>query len=604
VQNNLWFGFSVNNPTPASLFETANTNQFLDPLLGGISRDWPAEGGLNPLPQEGSPAFSDYRVAPQDGFYLTAPYRGAFDGTNDWLRHWTFLDQAGFLPARTNLVEIPAGYLTGSHVWKATNTYLLQGFVYVLDGATLTIEPGTVIKGVAGTSANDFGCLFVAQGAKLFAQGTPQNPIIFTAEDDDLSDPTDLGPEDTQLWGGIILLGKARINNAVNAAGDAASPKYDVYEGLPDAQAPGGQFVNRFGGGDDDDSSGVLRYISIRHGGKLLESNKEVNGLSLCGVGRGTTIEFIEVYANSDDGFEFFGGTVNTRYLVSAFNQDEQFDADQGYSGHNQFWFGLHPANSVEKGMEINGEPQDRVTGTGVPVSNWEIYNATLIGAGAREGAGAGNNAFTFRAYTQVKVHNSILTDFNGQPVTGGDFTTGASPTVSDNIWFGFSNPTFAPASLFEAGTGNLTNNPALRGISRETDLVLDPRPQEESPANTSPLSAPSGGFYEAAPYYGAFTSGLNWAVDWTAIGNLGFLNPAGAYTAVVYPVNPANPIVLQATVEGTSLKLTWSGGSGPFTVGGRASLSTGSWAQVLSTAERTTTIPLTGDIQYLQVTE
>ncbi|MBN8249276.1 MAG: hypothetical protein J0L84_17755, partial [Verrucomicrobia bacterium] len=112
------------------------------------------------------------------------------------------------LPAvRADLVTIPAGYLTGTNVWSNTNTYLLDGFVYVLDGAVLRIEAGTVVQGALGTGPTDFGCLFVTRGAKLFAEGTPQNPIIFTAEDDDVTDPTDLGPDDVQLWGGIILLG-------------------------------------------------------------------------------------------------------------------------------------------------------------------------------------------------------------------------------------------------------------------------------------------------------------------------------------------------------------------------------------------------------------
>ncbi|MBL9175755.1 MAG: hypothetical protein JNL10_19585, partial [Verrucomicrobiales bacterium] len=537
VQNNLWFGFSVPTYAPATLFDAANNNDVADPLLRGISREWPANGGLDPLPKEGSPAFANYKVPPQDGFYQIAPYRGAFDGKNNWLRHWTFLDQGGFLPPQTNVVEVPAGYLTGDITWKSTNIYLLKGFVYALDGTVLRIEPGTVIKGVAGTGPTDFGNLFICQGAKILAEGTRQNPIIFTAEDDDVNDPFDLGPNDTQLWGGVILYGKARINNAVNAAGDAATPKYDVFEGLPDLQGPNGQYINRFGGGDDNDSTGVMRYVSIRHGGKVLESNKEVNGLSICALGKGTTLEYIEVYANSDDGYEFFGGSVNTRYLVSAFNQDEEFDADEGYTGHNQFWFGIQPANSTEKGMEINGEPQDRITGKGVPISNWEIYNATTIGAGARAGAGSGNNAFTFRAYTQVGVYNGIFTDFNGQPVTGGAFTTGANPTVLNNIWFGFSVPTFAPASLFEAATGNTTNvNPALRGISREIPLVLDPRPDAASPANSSPRTAPADGFYSPVAYYGAFNSSQNWATDWTILANSLLMSPDGAYTPVNYP--------------------------------------------------------------------
>ena len=504
---------------------------------------------------------------------------------------------------RAETINIPAGYLSGTNNWKNTNTYVLQGFVYVVEGGVLRIEPGTVIKGVAGTTSGNFGNLFIAQGAKIYAEGTPQNPIIFTAEEDDVSDSTDLGAADTQLWGGVILFGKARINNAVSAAGDAVSPKYDIYEGLPDTQAPGGQFVNRFGGADDEDSSGVMRYVSIRHGGKLLESNKEVNGLSVCGVGRGTTLEYIEVFANSDDGFEFFGGSVNTRYLVSAFNQDEQFDADQGYNGKNQFWFGIQPENSVEKGMEINGEPQDRITGAGVPVSNWEVYNATLIGAGARAGTGSGNNAFTFRANTQVKLYNGIFTDFNGQPITGGALTTGATPTVQNTLWWNFSVANFAPAALFETANNNSTNvNPLLGGISRTADLVLDPRPQSGSPANTSSRTAPNDGFYRPVAYYGAFTSTADWAADWTALGSGGLLNPAGAFTPVVYPSVPPTDFTVQAIPEGNAVRLTITGGTPPYLVQGRPALSSGLWIDLVTTAETSVLIPLVGDTMYFQV--
>jgi hypothetical protein len=509
------------------------------------------------------------------------------------------------LPAQAATVNIPAGYLTGTNVWTRDNTYLLQGFVYVLDGAVLRIEPGTVIKGVAGTTSANFGNLFICQGGKIFAEGTPQNPIIFTAEADDTTDPEDLTAADTQLWGGVILLGKARINNASTAAGDAASPKYDIYEGLADAQAPGGQYVHRYGGNDDEDSSGVMRYVSIRHGGKLLESNKEVNGLSLCGVGRGTTVEYIEVFANSDDGFEFFGGSVNTRYLVSAFNQDEAFDADQGYNGKNQFWFGIQPADSVEKGMEINGEPQERVTGSGVPVSNWEVYNATLIGAGARTGNGSGNNAFTFRAYTQVGIYNGIFTEFNGLPLTGGALTTGGAPKVENNLWWGYTAPTFTPATMFEASTGNTTNaNPNLGGISREPDLILDPRPQTGSPALAGFKTPPQDGFYVAAPFRGAFNAVGNWAVDWTAIGNGGYLNPAGAYNPIEYPATGVPLGAVGVSVADGQVTLTWTGGTPPFTIQTRNALGSGTWADGPVTNERTVTLPVEGQARFFQVTD
>lgn len=164
------------------------------------------------------------------------------------------------------------------------------------------------------------------------------------------------------LDGGKISFVNRTEATPSDAGGAAASPKYDVFEGLPDTVI-NGQNVHRFGGNDDNDSCGVLRYVSIRHGGKVLESNKELNGLSLCAVGRGTTVEFVEAYAIADDGFEFFGGTVNTRYLVSAFNDDDAFDADQGHRGRHQFWFSIQSPDARDKGFELNGEPNGIATG-------------------------------------------------------------------------------------------------------------------------------------------------------------------------------------------------------------------------------------------------
>jgi len=195
------------------------------------------------------------------------------------------------LQAATSTNQVTAN-ISGNVKWTRDNEYVLNGIIYVLDGAQLQIEAGTVVKAKPGTDANT-SALIVAQGGKIFAEGTPTRPIIFTAEDDDLTVPGgDLPLFQRGLWGGVVLMGKATINTSVDTAGNAASPKYDVFEGLPDSQV-GAQYINRFGGSDDNDSSGVLRYVSIRHAGVVFQPNKELNGLSLGAVGRGTTIEFV-----------------------------------------------------------------------------------------------------------------------------------------------------------------------------------------------------------------------------------------------------------------------------------------------------------------------
>ena len=217
--------------------------------------------------------------------------------------------------------------------WTADNVYMLAGFVYVEKGEALTIEAGTVIKGMPG-QGDGASALIVAQGGKIYANGTRNNPIIFTALSDDLTDSADLGPSDKGLWGGLIILGKARLNSpsAVEQNGFIV----DNIEGIPVTDIRG-----EFGGDDDNDNSGVIRYVSIRHGGSVIGADNEINGLTLGGVGRGTTVEYVEVFANKDDGIEFFGGTVNTSNMVSAFCGDDAFDWDQGYRGNNKYWFCL-----------------------------------------------------------------------------------------------------------------------------------------------------------------------------------------------------------------------------------------------------------------------
>src|SRR6185369_7602585 len=242
----------------------------------------------------------------------------------------------------------------------------------------------TVIKGHnLGGQGTNVAALYVTRGGRIYAEGTPRNPIIFTADVDDTTLPDDVDLYARGLWGGVVIFGRAVLNGAVDANGNAASPKYEVYEGL-DPITLAGQPVFQFGGNDDDDNSGVLRYVSIRHGGAVLAPNKEINGLSMGAVGRGTTIEFVEAYAIADDGFEFFGGTVNTKSLVSSFNDDDSCDTDMGYRGTNQFWFAIQPPDKRNYGMEMNNHPNEVAqTSQLLPAADFKVYNMTIIGSGA-----------------------------------------------------------------------------------------------------------------------------------------------------------------------------------------------------------------------------
>ena len=425
-----------------------------------------------------------------------------------------------------------SGLLYGTNHWVATNEYVLSGFTYVAANSVLNIEAGTVIKGVPGTgtgasAANDFGCLFVLQGGKLNANGTPSRPIIMTTEQDDVTDPADLPFPSRGLWGGLVMFGKARINNPASTTNKVS---FDIYEGLPDTAVTNttagpyfGQvdYLHRFGGTDDADSSGSLRFVSIRHGGKKLTTDKEINGLSLGGVGNGTVVDFVEAYCIADDGFEFFGGSVNTKHLVSAFNDDDAFDTDQGYNGKNQFWFSIQDG-SRDQGSEQNGQPQPndlQVIGA-QPLSRYTIYNATLIGAG---GAGSGNDAHNIRRNNFCRWYNSVFTEFQGRRVR---VDADSNPEFANNLFFGFAQAgTSGDVYGTHAGVPAALNpvaDPLLRAVNRGQNGLLDPRPQAGSPVFTGVRAHPGDGFFTYAPYKGAFDAQDVWIDGWTALSQEG----------------------------------------------------------------------------------
>ena len=257
---------------------------------------------------------------------------------------------------------------TGTTTWKSGKTYKLDGFVFVNDGQVLTIEPGCVIKGKPG-QGESASALIVARGGKIMAEGTADNPIIFTAEADDLSGT--LAKTDRGLWGGLIILGRASLNS---------SPGESQIEGIPTNEPRG-----RYGGVTDDDNSGTIKYVSIRHGGTDIGEGNEINGLTLGGVGSGTVIDYVEVIANKDDGVEFSGGKPLLKHILVAYCGDDSFDYDEGYRGKGQFWCAIQVPNDGDRLGEHDGGTDPE---TGQPYAIPNIYNATYIGRGESAGKG------------------------------------------------------------------------------------------------------------------------------------------------------------------------------------------------------------------------
>ena len=285
--------------------------------------------------------------------------------------------------------------LTSDVIWQ------LDGRVIVTAGNTLTIEPGTIIKAFAGQEASA-SVLIIARNANIEANGTAAAPIIMTSTADGIQIGETLGTldEDTRgLWGGLIVLGNAPISED----GDVESSQI---EGIPASDTNG-----LYGGTDAADSSGTISYVSIRHGGTLIGEGNEINGLTLGGVGTGTTVDHVEVVGNVDDGIEFFGGTVNASNLIVWAQGDDGLDIDQAYSG------------TITNAVVISGDISDHALEIDGPEGSLNgafiINNLTLIGnattsngeyADFRDGAqGAVNNVFAtgFQDGKDVELDNN-----------------------------------------------------------------------------------------------------------------------------------------------------------------------------------------------------
>ena len=256
----------------------------------------------------------------------------------------------------------------------ATKTYYLTGKIQVNDGAVLTIPAGTRIVANGGTSS----FIAVAQGGQIYSNGTAEKPVVFTSE-----------KGTPGSWGGLVLCGKAPINKAKTATAEVSELTY--------------------GGDVATDNSGAITYTRIEFAGAIYNSEKEFNGLSLFGVGNGTKIEYVQMYAGSDDGIEFFGGTVNTKYIVSNENEDDQFDWTEGWVGINEYWYGKEGRSKGNRGIEADNNSSNH---TLTPIANPSIKNATLIGLG-KDYVGEGENqAIKLRVGTKGKLENFVLANW------------------------------------------------------------------------------------------------------------------------------------------------------------------------------------------------
>lgn len=408
---------------------------------------------------------------------------------------------------------------TGTITWKKDREYLLEGLVFVNDGQTLTIEPGTVIRAKTG-QGSAASALIVARGGTIIADGTAADPIIFTCENDDLKGS--IQTEAKGLWGGVIILGTARLNNLYGE---------NHIEGIPLSEPRA-----TYGGINDDDYSGIFRYVSIRHAGTNIGEGNEINGLSLGGVGSETIIDHIEVISNADDGFEFFGGTVNAKYLIASFCGDDAFDYDEGFSGKGQFWAGILDIQEGSQLLEANGGSYPE---NGRPLSQPLLFNLTLIGSGPNNdrsqavysrnaGGWLANSILLNQQYGVSIEYKPDLEDSYRQFENG-------NLQLKSNVFFDVANND--TSAIFEVYTESLgidleEQNARIREhFSTEKNKVEDPGliytggiyKLVSSGYVFEGLAPYPDDWFDQVGYQGAFGT-FNWASGWTLISQEGIL--------------------------------------------------------------------------------
>ncbi len=387
-------------------------------------------------------------------------YRGAFAPApvKQWTDNWTNWDpQNTFYPAPTVNVS---GVITANTTWTKNNTYLLQGIVYVDSTVTLTIEAGTVIRGDALTVISS---LVIQRGATLIANGTECNPIVFTSS-------KAIGTRARGDWGGLTILGRGLTNQGNNVA----------IEGIG-----GNEDRARYGGNNNADNSGSIKYVRIEYAGFVVAANNELNSLTFGGVGSGTTVDYVQTSFGNDDAFEWFGGAVNCKHLVAYRTLDDDFDTDFGYSGLVQFGLTIKDptVSDISTGQSSEGfESNNDAAGSEVfPKTTASFYNITQIGA-FRCGSNAGGitqpTAPTFRrgarlrVNTELKIFNSIfMNNWRGLLM---DATALDGPAVFQNniiamdlttVWTG----SYAGAAL----AGETTQTAAYLTAAANTNTII-----------------------------------------------------------------------------------------------------------------------------------
>jgi hypothetical protein len=401
------------------------------------------------------------------------------------------------VPGIDKPVVVVTGSIRGTETWVSTNYYVLRGAVFVEDGATLNIAPGTRIIGESGS----VGTLIVLQGGRLNAIGTRQAPIVFTSDQP-------IGRRGRGDWGGLIINGRAPVN-------------------LEGGEGEGEGDTGVYGGSNPNDNSGTLRYVRVEFSGIEFSPDNELNGIAFQGVGRGTTVEDVQAHMSRDDALEWFGGTVDGKYLVASNAADDSIDWTFGWSGRLQFVAVTQRGDDADNGIEADNS---EFNNNALPRSHPQIYNITLCGDPDHNEGGESPRGANIRRGTAFTIRNFLVTGFKSVGIQIADANTlaqvdnGGSQLGAGVAW---GMPTNMHASVMTYINNGRFPNVRVGvdpGVST-TGCANHERPnfQPSSIATLAggqmaPIQPPNDGFFEAVTFIGAVppAPAANWMDGWT----------------------------------------------------------------------------------------
>lgn len=399
----------------------------------------------------------------QSAFWTATSYKGAFPVTDnttatDWTNGWSNFDPENTVYGTATTTV--SSDITSNTTWSGI--VLLQNKVYVKNGATLTIMPGTIIRGDKNTQ----GSLIITKGSKIMAEGTQTSPIVFTSNES-------VGNRAEGDWGGLVILGKAVNNQPGGIANiEGIAPTSDT----------------EFGGTDDNDNSGKLKYIRIEFAGIALQPNKEINGITFGSVGKQTEVDYVQVSFSGDDSFEWFGGTVDAKHLIAYRGLDDDFDTDFGYRGRIQFGLIIRDKDLSDAAGDSNAfESDNDATGSNAqPLTAAVFSNITIVGP---KGDGSialptgekFEKSFRIRRNSAISVFNSISTGWEkGLSIEGAsteDNIAGDTSFFANNLLVNYaagSNVVTAAGSFYTTFFGT-ENNDSTKTVSQVNWVNLFP---------------------------------------------------------------------------------------------------------------------------------